>query len=218
MIRVLLVDDHSSFRQPLAFLLGREPDFTVVGEAGSLAEARTLLDDGTIADIAIVDLDLPDGSGTELVDELGSANPGSAVLILSGMRDRTQFARAVEAGASGVLHKSTHVRGVIEAARRLHAGEQLHPPEELVEMLRLVVQERRQNRDALRAIEQLTPREIEILQALADGLEDREIAGRMYVSAGTVRTHMVSIHKKLGLNSRLQALVFAVRHGVVEIH
>ncbi len=117
-----------------------------------------------------------------------------------------------------MLHKSTHVRGVIEAARRLHAGEQLHPPEELVEMLRLVVQERRQNRDALRAIEQLTPREIEILQALADGLEDREIAGRMYVSAGTVRTHMVSIHKKLGLNSRLQALVFAVRHGVVEIH
>lgn len=217
MIRALLIDDHSSFRQPLAYLVNREPDFTVVGEAGSLAEARALLGGGVIADIAIVDLDLPDGSGTELVGELGSANPAGAVLVLSGMRDRSQFAHAIEAGASGVLHKSTHIRDVIEAARRLHAGEQLHPPEELVEMLRLVVQERRQNRDAQQAIEQLTPREIEILQELADGLEDQEIANRMYVSAGTVRTHMVSIHKKLGVNSRLQALVFAVRHGVVEI-
>src|SRR5438128_10652145 len=103
MIRVLLVDDHASFRQPLAFLLAREPDIAVVGQAGSLAEARRILEG---VEVAVVDLGLPDGPGVELVHELRAANPLGAVLILTASLDRREHARAVEAGASGVLHKS----------------------------------------------------------------------------------------------------------------
>ena len=102
MIRMLLIDDHASFRQPLGFMLDREEDITVVAQAGSLAEARGVLSG---VDIALVDLDLPDGSGVSIIRELRAANPQGAVLILTASQDRLMVARAVEAGASGVLHK-----------------------------------------------------------------------------------------------------------------
>lgn len=218
-IRVLLVDDHASFRESLAFMMEREPDMTVVAEAGALAEAREVM--GNLpggVDIAVVDVSLPDGEGTELVGELRAANPHGAVLILSGISDRARFARAVEAGAGGILHKSARTKSIIEAARRLHAGEELLSLREVVEMFRIAGEQREEDRKKRVALEKLTPRETEILRALAEGLSDREIAGRLQVSNRTVRTHMVNILAKLELNSRLQALVFALRHGIVEIH
>jgi DNA-binding NarL/FixJ family response regulator len=215
MIRILLVDDHASFRQPLAFMINRKPDLTVVAQAGSLAEARELLNDEI--DIAVVDLVLPDGSGVSLVRELRTANPHSQVLVLTASMDRKELARAVEAGASGVLHKSARIDEIISAIRSLGAGEQLLSPRELVDLLRLAGQERERDRDAQLALGRLTPREREVLQALADGLNDREIGQRLHVSTETIRTHMVNILGKLGVESRLQALVFALRHGAVTI-
>lgn len=214
MNRVLLVEDHVTFREPLAFMLDREPEFEVVAQAGSLAEARGLI--GGV-DLAMVDLDLPDGSGADLVGELRAANPRGMVLILTGSADRETHARAVERGAAGVLHKSVRIGEVIGAARRLVAGEPLLSTEEVVDLLRLAGRSRERDRDARRSIEQLTPREKEVLLALAEGLSDKEISGLLHVGAGTVRNHLVSIFGKLGTNSRLQTLVFALRHGVVEI-
>jgi RNA polymerase sigma factor (sigma-70 family) len=101
--------------------------------------------------------------------------------------------------------------------RHLLAGESLLSQNETVELLRLADRDREQNKEAQRAISSLTPREREVLQALADGLSDKEIAERLYVSSGTVRNHVISILRKLNVHSRLQALVFAVRHGAVEI-
>jgi DNA-binding NarL/FixJ family response regulator len=212
--RVLLVDDHATFREPLAFMFEREPDFEVVAQAGSLTEARCVLEG---ADLAVVDLDLPDGDGTELLGELRSANPRGMVLVLTASSEREAHARAVEAGAAGVLHKSVRIGDVIEAARRLMAGEAILSTDEFVELLRLAGRRRERDYEAQRAIEKLTPREREVIRALADGLSDREIAERFYIGVGTVRNHIVSIFGTLGVHSRLQALVFAVRHGVVEI-
>ena len=209
---VLLVDDHATFREPLAFMFEREPDFEVVAQAGSLAEARRMLG-GT--DLVVVDLDLPDGDGTELLGELRAANPRGMVLTASS--DREAHARAVEVGAAGVLHKSVRIRDVIEAARRLVAGEAILSTDEFVELLRLAGRRRERDHEAQRAIEKLTPREREVIRALADGLSDREIAECFHIGVGTVRNHIVSIFGKFGVHSRLQALVFAVRHGVVEI-
>jgi len=213
-IRVLLVDDHASFRQPLAFMLEREPEITVVAQAGSLAEARAVLEG---VDVAIVDLDLPDGSGVDLVAELRAANPNGMVLILSGSNDRALFARAVEKGASGVMNKSSRIAEIVDAVQRLGAGEPLIAPREMIEMLRFAGRHREENRTAQQTLERLTPREREVLQALADGLNDKEIALRLHVSTETARTHMVNILRKLGVDSRMQALVFAVRHGAVTI-
>jgi DNA-binding NarL/FixJ family response regulator len=217
-IKVMLVDDHTTFRQPLAFMLGLEPDVAVVAEAGSLLEAEEILEnDGFDVDVAVVDLDLPDGSGTDLIRDLHRLRPRAAALVLSALSEPAQLAPAIEAGAAGVMHKSTRMGDLLEAVRRLHAGEQLLSQEEVIEALRLVVRERESEREALLAIDKLTSREREVLQALAEGLGDKEIAERLYVGTGTVHTHVTSILSKLEVSSRLQALVFAVRHGVVTI-
>ena len=217
MIRVLLVDDHSSFRQPLAFMMQREPDFEVVAQAASLAEGRRVLKDAKEVDVAVVDLDLPDGNGVDFVRDLRTANPQGMVMVLTASKDRIQIARAVEAGAAGVLHKSASIAEIIDAVRGLSEGQQLLSTIDVIEMLRLVGEQRERNRDAQAALGRLTKREREVLQALADGLNDKEIADRLHISTETARTHMVNILGKLGVDSRLQALVFAVRHGAVKI-
>ncbi len=119
MNRVLLVEDHVTFRELLTFMFDREGEFEVVGQAGSLAEAHRMLEG---VDLAVVDLNLPDGDGTELISELRAANPHSMALILTASADREAHARAVEAGACGVLHKSVRIKEVVGAARCLVAG------------------------------------------------------------------------------------------------
>ena len=135
MLRVLLVDDHLSFREPLAFMLDREPDLAVVGQAGSLAAARPLLAE---PDLALVDLRLPDGDGVGLIGALREANPAAWAVVLTASGSRLDEARAVEAGAAGMLHKSRPVADLVVALRRLQAGEHLVSPAETVELLRLV--------------------------------------------------------------------------------
>jgi DNA-binding NarL/FixJ family response regulator len=211
-IRVLLLEDHSSFRQATASVFGREPGFEVVGQAGSLAEARRLLEG---VDVAVVDLGLPDGYGGELIKELREKNPQAQTLVLSATLDRAEMARAVEAGAAGFLHKSAGMVEVMEAIRRLRAGETLLPVEEVVELLRFAGSRREHEHEARLAIAQLTPREKDVLQALAEGLDGKEIAEQLGISDKTERNHMASILAKLGVHSRLQALVFALRHSVV---
>ena len=219
--RIMLVDDHTSFRQPLAFMLEREPDLTVVAQAGSLAEAREVLrearEDGPEVDVAIVDLELPDGFGTEFVAELLADNPDVHVLVLSAFSDKGTLALAVEAGAAGVLHKSSRIDDITDAVRRLRSGEQLLSQREVIEAVRYVSRTRSEAREAQLMVAKLTPRERDVLQALAEGLSDKEIAERLYVGIGTVRSHTTSLLSKLEVRSRLQALVFAVRHGLVEI-
>jgi two-component system, NarL family, nitrate/nitrite response regulator NarL len=216
-IRILLVEDHASFRQALAFMLEMEPGFEVVGQIGSLTEARALTREMLEeVEVAIVDLALPDGDGLDLIEDF-SSQPRTVTLVLSASLEAGRFARAVGAGASGVLHKSTSIEDIVDAVRKLKAGEALLSPGEVVEMLRLVGRERQEELAARRAVERLTPREKEVLQALAEGLESREIAEKLSVTVETERTHMVNILHKLGVHSRLQALVFAARYGVVKI-
>jgi DNA-binding NarL/FixJ family response regulator len=217
-IRIIAVDDHDTFRDPLAFMLEREPDLAVVARPRSLSEAREVLESAELAvDVAIVDLNLPDGSGADFIRELQSSRPRAMALVLSATTDQEDLAGAIEAGAAGVMHKSAPMGDLVEAVRALAAGEQLLSQEEIIEALRFLVRVREIHREAQRAIDTLTPREREVLQALAEGWGDKEIARRLHVGAGTVHSHVASILSKLGVSSRLQALVFAVRYGVVTI-
>ena len=218
MQRILLVEDHASFRQTLAILFEREPEFEVVGQAGTLTEARRVLRRVEV-DMAVVDLSLPDGQGTELIEELGEeAGPNLAVLVLTASVDRADHARAVEAGAAGVLHKSAEVDEIIDAARGLAAGDSLLSHGEITDLLRLAVRDREHELQIKEAVERLTKREMEVLHALSEGLSNKEIADRMHISVETERSHMVNILTKLSARSRLQALVIAARHGIVEFH
>ncbi len=213
-IQVVLVDDHLAFRQPLAFMLMREPDITIIGQAATVAEARPLLSQ---ADIALIDLDLPNGEGIELIEDLCAVNPQAGALVLTGYGTNVAMARAVEAGAAGVMHKSRPIREVVEAIRSLKAGESLLSVRETMELLRFITREREQHRTAQATIARLTPREREVLQALAAGLSDYEIAHQLHVSHETVRTHMVNVLHKLEVDSRLKALVFALKHKLVTV-
>jgi DNA-binding NarL/FixJ family response regulator len=218
MIQILVIDDHASTREPLAFMLDQEPDLSVVGQAGTLAEARSILESqGSGIDLAVLDLGLPDGSGEELISDLKRANPDISVLVLTYFSERDRFARAVAAGAAGVLHKSASVQEVVEAVRRLDAGEPLLTIGEVIESLRYIDQERQRDREAYLAFERLTDRELEVLHALAGGLSDKHIADRFHIGPATVRTHITNILSKLGATSRLQAVVLAVRNGIVTI-
>ncbi len=121
MTDVVLVEDHASFRQAIAFLLDREDGFRVVAQAGTLAEARRL--PAEEVDLAVVDLHLPDGKGTEFVEDLRKHNPRSIVLVLTASIDSEEMGRAVEAGATEILRKSAGVAEIVEAVKRLVAGQ-----------------------------------------------------------------------------------------------
>lgn len=118
--KVMLIEDHASFRQAIAFILGREPGIEVVAEAGTLVEARRLLAEQEV-DVAVVDFNLPDGSGTEFVEHLRHLSPRSMALILTASVDPETYAIALEAGANEVLHKSEAITGIIETIGRLTA-------------------------------------------------------------------------------------------------
>src|SRR5215211_5587660 len=216
-VRILLVEDHAIFREALASNFKREEaSFEVVGQAGSLAEARRMLQEEQV-DVAVIDLGLPDGYGGDLIKDLREANPHAQALVLSATLERAQIARAVEAGAAGVINKTAHLSEVVDAVRRLRRGETLLPLQEVVELLRFAGRRREEEHEAHQAVAQITPREREVLQALAEGLDSEAIARRLHISLRTERNHMANILTKLGVHSQLQALVFALRHGVVEI-
>ncbi|HEY6581653.1 MAG TPA: response regulator transcription factor [Rubrobacter sp.] len=148
-IRTMILDDHDTFRDPLAFMLEREPDCTVVARPRSLSKDRGILESAELAvDVAIVDLNLPGGSGAELIKDLRASRPRVKALVLSAMSEQRYLAEAIGAGAAGVMHKSTPMRDLVEAVRRLAAGEQLLSQREVIEALRFLTRVRESNREA----------------------------------------------------------------------
>jgi PAS domain S-box-containing protein len=213
-LRVLLVEDHAAVREAIASAFASEPGIRVVGQAASLAEARSMLER---VDVAVVDLGLPDGYGGDFIRELSEVNPRAQALVLSASLDRADVARAVESGAAGVLNKNAHLDEVVSTVRRLWAGETLLPMDEVVELLSYAARRREQERDDRNALSRLTPRELEVLQLMADGLDSRTIAENLHISVRTQRNHVANILSKLGVHSQLQALVFALRYDAVRI-
>jgi DNA-binding NarL/FixJ family response regulator len=217
MIRIILVDDHATLREALVVLLEREPDMMVVGEAGSVGETRQLLANEVPADVAVVDLSLPDGQGTDVVKAFLDSRAVEAVLVLTALNELHDRARAVAAGALGVLHKSVPTADIIAAIRRLHRGEALFTPSQIIELLRAENVHLEKTRNAQLALRLLTPREVEVVRVLAEGLSDKEAADRLCIASKTIRIHVANILGKLGLESRLQLVLFAARHGLVDL-
>jgi DNA-binding NarL/FixJ family response regulator len=215
-VRVLLVEGHAAFREAIAAMLEREPGFTVVGQAGSLAEARGMLDG---VDVALLDLGLPDGFGPDLIRELRARSPRAEALVLSAAAlDRSTLARAVDSGAAGAIDKLAHLDEVVNAVRQLRAGETLLTIDEVNDLVGHERRRRAQEAQDRDTIARLTPREREVLQALAEGLDSQAVADRLHIELRTERNHVANILGKLGVHSQLQALVWCVRYGVVEIH
>ena len=219
-LRIMLVEDHISFRQALAFMLSRDPGFEVVAQAGTLAETRLGLDGRQIPeeiDAAVIDLALPDGNGADLIGDLRSHNPDLTVLVLSATLTQANLTKAVWAGADGVLDKLAGPAEIIGALRRVVAGAALPSQQEVVDALRSADRQRDPDSDARMAAGSITPRETEVLRALADGLDSEGTAERLSITLEEERAHVAAILVKLGARTRLQALAVAARLGVVEI-
>ena len=214
-VRVVLIEDHTAVREAIAAMFAREPDFRVVGQAATMAEAGAMLH--ADVDVAVIDLGLPDGFGGDLIRDLHRNNPRAHALVLTASLDRTDMARAVERGAAGMLDKAARLDEVVDAVRRLRAGENLMPVDEMARLLAFARRRRTEEFDDRRAIDTLTARELEVLQALADGLDNQAVADRLRITIRTERNHVANILAKLGVHSRLQALVFALRYDLVRI-
>jgi DNA-binding NarL/FixJ family response regulator len=209
--RVLVVDDHTLFRQCLTGYLAGDPRFAVVGETGD-AESAVSLARAQQPHVALVDIDLGHGNGIHLTRRLRSACEACAVVILTADRDENSMREAARAGAHGYLTKDVAPANLLSALERAVAGEPVFPPG--FTLAQLHHGDTDQNAEPSPA-EGLTRRELEVLQLLADGGTDKEVARRLHIAENTVKNHMKRIRAKLAVDNRLQATMRAIALGLI---
>jgi DNA-binding NarL/FixJ family response regulator len=209
-IQVMLVDDHEVVRRGLKELLSDEPDIEVVAEAGSVDEALAVAMH-VEPDVAVVDVRLGDGDGVALCRSLRSKPDAPQCLMLTAFDDEEAVVGAIMAGASGYLLKQVKGQDVVYAVREVAAGRSLLDP---VTTARVLDKLRNPPEDELAT---LTDRERSVLDLIADGLSNREIAERLFVAEKTVKNYVTSVLAKLGLQRRTQAAAWlARREGGIE--
>jgi len=213
-ISVLIVDDHRAFGEALAVALDKEDDLEVVvvavdGEsAAEEAEVRQ-------PDVVLVDLQMPGIYGLETSRRIRAVSKETAVVVLTGSDDELALGRAIQAGAHGFLRKTAAVQDLAQAVRAAHRGEPLNGHDEVEFALRRLRRLRARDDDIDQRFDRLTPRELQILQLLAESKTPDEIATELAVSRNTLRTHIQNILMKLGVHSKLDAIVAAIRLGRV---
>jgi DNA-binding NarL/FixJ family response regulator len=213
-ITVLIADDHRAFGEALAVALGKEEDLEVLEVTADGATAAQAAESQR-PDVALIDLQMPDVDGLETSRRIRAASKETAVVILTGSEDELAIGRAIQAGAHGYLRKTVAIHELADAVRRAHRGEPLNPQDEIEFALRRLGRLRARDDDVAQRFDRLTPRELQILQLLADGRPPDEIAAELGVSRNTLRTHIQNVLMKLGVHSKLDAIVAAIRHGRV---
>jgi DNA-binding NarL/FixJ family response regulator len=204
-VRVLIVDDHPVVRVGLRGMLAAADDLDVVGEAGSGQEALVLI--ATLRpDVVLMDLRMPGVDGATATARIGERFPDVRVLVLTTYDTDSDILRAIEAGAAGYLLKDAPIATLVEAVRAAARGETvLAPP----------VAARLVTRMRAPAVEQLTPREVEVLSLVARGLSNVEIGRALFIGEATVKTHLLRAFAKLGVNDRTAAVTAALARGIL---
>jgi len=207
-IRVLIIEDHQIVADGLTALLNDQRDMTVVGNVGSVAESAPAASELS-PDVVLVDFRLNDGTGADAAAAIRRVNPSARHIFLT--REDSDVARfaALESGASGFIHKSRAASEVVDAIRKVASGGTLITPTAIASLLN-----RRRESESQR--ESLTAREKEVLRLMAEGLPSREIATRLGISYATVRTHIRSLGAKLGVHSKVQAIVKARELALID--
>jgi two-component system NarL family response regulator len=212
-IRVLLVDDHRLILESLARVLALEPDIRIVGTATTVAEAREMAKEPL--DVVLMDYRLPDGTGVEATRIIKARWPTSRVVMLTAIDDDETVLESIQAGADGYLTKDRAIDDVVATVRAAYAGATLLPRAVIIAIARRVAEAR--DRQAERTpVETLTPRELEVLRDLTEGLSTPEICEHLFITPNTLRTHVQNIMGKLHVHSKLEAVAFALRHRLVE--
>jgi DNA-binding NarL/FixJ family response regulator len=204
---VLVVEDHEIMRQGLVHLIEQQTDLAVCGEADTIQDARRAVCE-LRPDVAIIDITLKDGNATGLIKDIRQRQPETTVLVLSMHNELVYAERALRAGARGYVSKSEASATVIEAVRRVVAGE-LYVSSEVASVV--LSRMGGDGPDGRLPMDRLTDRELEVFELIGEGLRTREIAARLHLSAKTIETYRESIKHKLGLENATQMIVRAVQ-------
>jgi two-component system NarL family response regulator len=201
-IRILLADDHPPLRAGLAAILNSQPDFKVVAEGSSGAEAMAFAE---AVDVYILDLRMPDGDGIATIKGLIARDPSSRVLVLTTYDNEEDIFQALESGARGYLLKDTTKEELIEAVRQVHLGERYLPQAVAARLADRLIRP------------SLTPRELDVLRLVSRGRSNKEMASAMFVSEETVKTHMKALFQKLGVHDRAEAVSVSLQRGIIRL-
>lgn len=214
-IRVLLVDDQILTRMGLRMILQSEKDIEIIGEAGNGREAveKVLT---LNPEVVLMDLRMPECDGIEATQAIRQQSPGTHVLILSVYADLELFQKAAAAGAIGYVLKDITPANLANAIRALHDGKTMINPKIARQMVEnLLNRDRASTNGAFSRLRELTERDVEVLAGVTQGLSDKEIASKLFVSESTVKTHLRGIYRKLRLRNRAQAATFAIENNLV---
>ncbi|MBP6471846.1 MAG: response regulator transcription factor [Chloroflexi bacterium] len=206
-IQIVIVDDHPVVREGLAGMLAGQADFVVVGMAADGAEAIAL-DARLASDVILMDLRMPGVDGVGAIQAIKRQRPSANILVLTTYDSDADIVRAVEAGATGYLLKDTPREELFRAVRAASRGESVLAP---------AVAARLMTRMRAPAEEALSSREIEVLQLVSTGNSNREIGKALHISTATVKTHLIHIFDKLGVNDRTSAVTVALERGIINL-
>ena len=217
-IRILMIDDHAVLRAGLRMIIEGHVGMTVVGEAENRREALAAIAHMP-PDIILLDLDLGDENGLDLLPDLLASVPDARIILLTGLRDTDIHRRAILQGAMGLVSKQKAADTVIRAIEKVYAGEVWLDRAMIASILndRITTSGAADQQANAPQITKLTEREREVIQLIGQGIKNRQIAERMYISEATVRHHLTSIFAKLGVTDRFELVIYAFQHGLAKI-
>jgi DNA-binding NarL/FixJ family response regulator len=216
-IRTLIADDHELFRRGLRMVLDDEDDIEVLGEAGD-GESAVAMAREHAPDVVVMDVRMPIRSGIEAARAIKEELPGTKILVLTISDEEDDLYEAIKAGANGYLLKEISIDEIGHAVRSVNGGQSLISPSmasKLLDEFAAMIKKEEEKEQV--PAPRLTPREMEVLQHVAQGMNNREIARTLFISENTVKNHVRNILEKLHLHSRMEAVVYAVREKLLEI-
>jgi DNA-binding NarL/FixJ family response regulator len=215
MISVAIIEDHQILVDSLGLMLRYEPDMEFLGAASSLKDGEVLVGNSN-PDVLLLDIGLPDGNGLDLIPEINTTSPDTHIVVLTSLSDEATLMRVIDSGISGFVSKNSQLSELLETIRKAADGEIVMPTSLLMGLLMRLPRDKAAAYQDEKGWQRLTVREQEILEMLAKGKSGNEIAEELHIAPLTVRTHIRNMMSKMGVHSRLEAVAFGLKNGIID--